>query len=181
MFAYGKDLNLKNESPDLIGLSFTTNQKKYVRHFLDIANLEEKLIVAGGVHTTLEKENIFQEFPEIDGICIGEGELPLLEICRRLDNNEDYYSVPSFYFQTKKGIIKNSISPLQYLDTLAMPDYSIFKYERIIKDGGNCFQMLLTRGCPFNCSYCCNPIFLCYIKSFFYFFVRMLSIQNIFP
>ena len=131
---------LKNESPDLIGLSFTTNQKKYVRDFLDIANLEEKLIVAGGVHTTLEKENIFQEFPEIDGICIGEGELPLLEICRRLDKNEDYYSVPSFYFQTNKGIIKNSISPLQYLDTLAMADYSIFKYEQIIKDGGNCFQ-----------------------------------------
>ena len=147
---------LEKEAYDLIGLSFATNQKKYVRRFLTITDLSAKLIIAGGVHCTLNKENIFEEFPEIDGICVGEGELPLKDLCQKLDNNEDYLSSSSFYFRTKEGIVENPISSLQHIDNLPLPDYTFFDYDKIISDNGNCFPMMLGRGCPYSCYYCCN-------------------------
>lgn len=158
--AFGETINLlKKESPDLIGLSFTTNQKKYVRYLCNEGKLSARLIIVGGVHCTLVGEEIFKEFPEIDGICIGEGENPLKELCKRLDKDEDYLSIPSFYFRTKNGVVKNPISPLQDMDNFALPDYTLFNYNKIVKDSGECFPMMLSRGCPYNCHYCCNHVF----------------------
>jgi anaerobic magnesium-protoporphyrin IX monomethyl ester cyclase len=150
---------IKNEKPDIVGLSFTTNQKKYVRRFLQINNISVRLIVAGGVHCTLVGDEIFDDFPAVDGICVGEGELPLKELCRRLGNGDDFLSTPSFLFKTKNGIVKNPVSPLQGVDSLPYPDYTLFDYEKIISDNGQCFPMMLSRGCPFNCHYCCNHAF----------------------
>lgn len=150
---------LKEEKHDLVGISFTTNQKKYVRSFFEMANFSARLTIAGGVHCTLVKDDVFRNFPEIDGICIGEGEIPLKELCRRLDNDEDLLSTPSFYFKAKDGIVKNPISPLQSVDNLPLPDYSLFNYFKMISDNGDCFPMMLSRGCPYNCHYCCNHAF----------------------
>lgn len=146
----------KEEQPDLIGLSFTNNQKKYARYFLEETRFYKGLIIAGGVHSSLVKEEVFKDFPEIDGICVGEGELPLKELCRRLDNKEDYLYAPSFYFKSGSGIIKNYISPLQDIDQLSLPDYSLFDCGNIIQGNGDCFSMILSRGCPYSCNYCCN-------------------------
>lgn len=146
----------KAESPVLVGLSFTTNQKKYVKKFLETTRFQVGLVVAGGVHATLVKDQIFENFPNVNGVCIGEGEVPLVELCRRLDKKEDYFSVPSFYFKRKEGIIKNHILPLQGIDTLALPDYSLFDYQSVISDSGDCFPMMINRGCPYDCTYCCN-------------------------
>lgn len=150
---------LKEEKQDLVGLSFTTNQKKYVRRFLKTDNLPTGLTVAGGVHCTLVRDEVFKDFPEIDGICLGEGEIPLKELCRRIDNNEDYLSTPSFCFKTNGKIVKNPVAPLQEIDSLSFPDYTLFDYDKIISDNGQCFPMMLSRGCPYNCNYCCNHAF----------------------
>ncbi|MDP2938746.1 MAG: radical SAM protein, partial [Candidatus Omnitrophota bacterium] len=147
---------VKREKPDAIGLSFTTNQKQYLRRFLDIADFSDMLIIGGGVHCTLIKEEIFAEFPEIDGICIGDGEASLKELCRRLDNNEDYFNTPGFYFKTEKGIIKNPILPLQNIESVPLPDYALFDYKKIIRESGDRFTMILSRGCPYGCYYCSN-------------------------
>jgi len=149
---------LERSAPDIIGLSFTTNQIKYVRLLFKTVKLSAKLVVAGGVHCTLLKEDIFNEFPEIDGICIGEGELPLKNLCQKIDNDESYITSPSFYFRTKDGIVENPILPLRDIDNLALPDYTLFDYNEIISENGDCFPILLGRGCPYNCHYCCNHV-----------------------
>ncbi len=150
---------LKEEEHDLVGLSFTTNQKKYVRRFFQIANVPARLIVGGGVHCTLVRDEVFKDLPGIDGVCVGEGEAPLRELCRRLDNGDDYLSTPSFYFKTNGKIVKNPVAPLQGIDSLSFPDYTLFDYDKIISDNGQCFPMMLSRGCPYNCHYCCNHAF----------------------
>lgn len=154
----GAIASLKEENPDIIALSFTTNQKKHVRQFLEKAGISSKFIIAGGVHPTLVKEQLFQDFPEISGTCIGEGEIPLTELCARIDRGEPYLSTPSFYFRTASGIVKNQIAPLMEMDAFALPDYTLFNYRRVIKDAGDTFSMMLSRGCPYTCHYCCNHI-----------------------
>ena len=147
---------IKIESPDILALSITSNQLKYVRKFLDITGLPVKLIIAGGVHCTLVKEAIFDELRQVDAICIGEGELPLKELCYRISNNLDYFSTPGFYFRTDAGIVKNPVPPVQNIDDLPLPDYSLFDYKNLISGYGKIFMMMLGRGCPYKCYYCCN-------------------------
>jgi radical SAM superfamily enzyme YgiQ (UPF0313 family) len=149
-------------NPDIIGLSFCTNQKAYTRQFLEMfsseGRLKSRLIIAGGVHVSLIKEEAFNDFPEINAICIGEGEGPLRELCWRLDNGRDILVTPSFYFKTPRGIVKNYISPLQDIETYPYPDYSLFDYKRIVRENGNWYPMMLSRGCPFDCNYCLNHV-----------------------
>ena len=150
---------LKEEKQDIVGLSFTTNQKKYVRHFLKTTDISAKLTIAGGVHCTLVKEEVLEDFPELDGVCVGEGEYPLKELCRRIDNEEDFLSTPSFCFRTTEEIVKNPVASLQGVESLPLPDYTLYNYNKIISDNGQCFPMMLSRGCPYNCHYCCNHAF----------------------
>ncbi len=150
---------LEDNKFDLIGLSFTTNQKGHARTFLDMKKLSASLIVAGGVHCSLVREEVFNEFPEFDGICIGEGENSLVTLCRCLDKNENYLTTPSFYFKVDDKVINNPLAPLREIDTLKLPDYSLFDYRKIISDGGGYFPMMLSRGCPYDCYNCCNHIF----------------------
>lgn len=147
---------IKREKPDILALSITSNQAKHVRTLLNAISTPIKLIVAGGVHCTLVKEKIFDEFKQIDAICIGEGELPLKELCYRVHNNLDYFSTPGFYFRTDTNIIKNPVPSIQNIDDLPLPDYSLFDYEKLISGYGKIFMMMLGRGCPYKCYYCCN-------------------------
>ncbi len=147
---------LEKEKLDLLGFSFMTNQKKYVRSFLRKIRKPEVLKIAGGAHCTLVKEKVFDELPELNGICIGEGEIPLKELCRRLDDKKDYLTTPSFYFKTDSKIVENPVALLVDIETLAPPDYTLFNYSKIIEASGQCFPVLLSRGCPYSCYYCCN-------------------------
>ena len=149
---------LSSEKTDIVGLSFTTNQKKYVRSLLKNMPLTGQFLIAGGVHCTLVKEKIFEEFPDIDGICVGEGEIPLRELCRKINAKKDYTQTQNFYFRSEKGIIKNVIKLNEDVDSLALPDYSLFDYRKIIEESGGFFPMFLTRGCPYDCHYCCNHV-----------------------
>ena len=109
----------------------------------------------------MDKQNTFKEFPEFDGICIGEGEMALLELCKRIDNKQNITESPSFIFKIKDDEGKTSfkVNPtleLKHIDELADPDYTVFDYKRIIKDSGNVFAMMLGRGCPYKCTYCAS-------------------------
>jgi len=150
--------DVEREKPDVIGLSFSTNQKKYVIKFLNILSSRAKssVIVGGGIHVTVSREEVFKEIPKLNAICIGEGEKPLNDLCSRIDKKTNYFSVNSFYFKLHNRIIKNPISPLQQIDKLAFPDYSYYDYKRIISENGGWFRMMVSRGCPYNCSYCSN-------------------------
>jgi anaerobic magnesium-protoporphyrin IX monomethyl ester cyclase len=154
---------IENNNWDFIGVSFTTNQRKFLWKLFEIANCNQSLLIGGGVHPTLDKENTFKEFPQLDAICIGEGEMALLELCERIDNNKNVTEASSFMFKTKdsngKTIIKvNPTLELQHIDDLAPADYTVFDYKRIISDSGNVFPMMLGRGCPYKCTYCASAV-----------------------
>ena len=146
-------------NPDILGFSFTTNQIKYVTKFIKLGRPLAKLIIAGGTHISSTKEEAFSQFPIFDGLCIGEGEFAFKELCARIDSKKDYSSTPSFYFRNKEGIIKNPIMPLMDIEDLALPDYSIFDVKKVVEGSDGAFTMMISRGCPYSCSYCCNHLY----------------------
>src|SRR2546427_7343737 len=154
---------IENEPWDFVGASFTTNQRKFLWQLLKTTDVSRQLFIGGGVHPTLDKQNTFKEFPEFDGICVGEGELPLLELCSRIDEGRDIYATQSFIWRKtdasgKPNFQVNPVAPLKHIDDLPDPDYTVFDYRRIINDSGDIFSMMLGRGCPYQCTYCASAV-----------------------
>jgi anaerobic magnesium-protoporphyrin IX monomethyl ester cyclase len=141
---------------DIIGFTITTNQARYVRRYLAQKRPNARLIAAGGVHSTLYGADIFDQIPNLDASCIGDGEVSFVDLCGRLDRGEDLHSTPGFIFRTESGIIGNDILPLRKIDDLSLPDYTLFDLKRVIDQHEGWFIMLLSRGCPYSCSFCCN-------------------------
>jgi anaerobic magnesium-protoporphyrin IX monomethyl ester cyclase len=145
------------ERADIVGLSFATNQVRHVKEFLrSWKRKDEKLVIAGGVHPTLEREKIFETFQDIDGICLGEGEISFSLLCDRMERDEDFWHIPGFLFRRKEQMIENPVMELPDIESLSFPDYSRFNYKKIIQDNGEIFPMAISRGCPYDCFYCCN-------------------------
>jgi len=150
---------IKN-NPDVIGFSFGTNQRQYVSNYAQILYQKTKILqIAGGIHPTIDPLDVFKIKP-ITGVCIGEGEYSVQELLSRIDNKEDIYTIPSFWWRSSnRDLIRNPVHPLDPdLSNLPFPDYSIFDTEGISKASSGWVAMLLIRGCPYNCYYCCNHV-----------------------
>ncbi len=124
------------------------------------SNFPDLMIVAGGVFPTLSPEIVFNE-RSIDAVCVGEGETPLLELCKALSVGEDISHIPSFWFKWKGKSFKNEPVLIDNLDELPFPDYSGFDARLFYKPmQGRLYRMInieTTRGCPYDCTYCSAP------------------------
>lgn len=151
---------VKSYQPQIICLSVNSHQ--YI-HAVEIAKrIKSEFDIAiflGGVHATIRPEEVIKE-ESFDGICIGEAEDSLLELVRRIEQKQDYTDINNFWFKRQGKVIKNRIGPLLInLDQLPFPDYSIFKYFKNAGQKEITPRFIFSRGCPFNCTYCCNHVF----------------------
>ena len=165
---------------DLVGITLMTN------YFFRIAKLTERLkqhiqqpVIWGGVHPTIRPEECFQY---ADMVCVSEGEDSIVELCERKEHGKEFTDVKGIWFKGNDNIIKNDPrSLIQDLDSIPFPDYSIDNAYILNKNsiipmdmnllhqsmlrgmtidsGKAAYQVITSRGCPLNCSYCCNDIF----------------------
>lgn len=144
---------VRTYKPDIICFSCTTNQWEPTKTISKLIKGEFNIpIFVGGIHATLFPDCI-NESSYIDGICRGEGESALVELVERIEHHEDFSNVRNFWFRKDDKIIKNQVRPLiEDLDSLPNPDREIFHESSIHNYPGFVFS----RGCPFNCTYCCN-------------------------
>ena len=123
----------------------TASQVK--KHFPDL------FLIAGGVHITLNPDEKYLSI--FDAICIGEGEMPVLELIQHLEVKESINNIRNLWVKTRDGIIKNPPRPfLQNLDELPFPDREM--WQDWILEPDTKPTVLLGRGCPFDCTYCSN-------------------------
>lgn len=152
---------IKKENPDLIAFSFFSHQKKDVIKYTNyIRNSEIRTeIILGGVHPTTDPEDSIK-IADIKYVCVGEGEYPLLELCQKMRDGEDTTNIPNIWAKNNDKIIKNDVRPLlQDLDELPFPDRALFDYTALSDSKMGVFHVLATRGCPNNCTYCCNHVY----------------------
>ena len=115
--------------------------------------------IVGGIHAAVSPNEVIHD-PNVDAICIGEGEEALQELLDCYSRKMPYEHVKNFWFKTGEGIIKNDVRPRVNMDLLPYPDYSIFKEDCFYGAfAGNVYRIIpveISRGCPFACSYCVN-------------------------
>ncbi|MCL4338898.1 B12-binding domain-containing radical SAM protein [Patescibacteria group bacterium] len=152
--------------PDIIAFSAVT---AIFHEIKKISRLIKKkfphiFTICGGVHTTLAPEE-FSHAYSLDAICLGEGEYALAELADKLQKGKNYYSIKGLWLRKGRKIIKNSNREIiKNLDSLPFPDRDLFVrnghlWLNSLPYGLNeekGLEFILSRGCPFNCTYCSN-------------------------
>ena len=143
---------------DLIAVSATTDQFELAGKVVDFFSRNSGIpIILGGVHATVAPEEAIK-LDGLLGICVGEGEFPLLDLATALEKKSDYLKIANFWFRSGVEIVKNPVRPLiNNLDELPFPDRELFDYQQIVNDNyDDGAEFMVGRGCPFLCSFCIN-------------------------
>ena len=140
--------------PDMILFSSTTNLFPWVREVAkEIKNHCNIPIIIGGIHATILPERVLSD-NNIDMVCIGEGELAIVELANKMEQGKEYHDTKNIWFKQNNKIIKNSVRPLiGNLDQLPFPNKDLFYKYGCITDR---VYVATGRGCPYSCPYCHN-------------------------
>jgi len=161
---YGFDISrikvdVNEYNPEIIAFSVGEN------HYEDMCNLAKQLkeenentpIVFGGIHITLNAEDVMKLNPFIDFCIVGEGDDALPDLVDKLSNDDDLYSIPNVWARDKnRNIIKNKMRPLKDITNLPFMDLDEWKFEEITKTRRGWVNISMNRGCPYRCSFCHN-------------------------
>ncbi|MCL4464547.1 MAG: B12-binding domain-containing radical SAM protein [Chloroflexi bacterium] len=147
---------LKQEAPDLVALSLRTQVYRAAAEYALWASQAGYRTIAGSYHPTVNPEETIAT-PGIDMLCIGEGEVPMVELCDRLQTGRPYDDIPGLWVKRDGEIVRNPVGPLtEDLDTLPLPDFELFDYSKLQSSQTYTAMAMLTRGCPYSCTYCVN-------------------------
>lgn len=144
-------------SPHIICITAVASQYPFVKKIASLikSRWPDKYLIIGGVHATLNPSEVISD--SFDAVCIGEGEYPVLELCRQIGANTIPHAIANLWIKSPDGKIeKNSPrSFLQDIDSLPFPDRTIWTSWMKEQSGAE-LAILLGRGCPYGCTYCCN-------------------------
>ncbi|MBI2450041.1 MAG: B12-binding domain-containing radical SAM protein [Candidatus Nealsonbacteria bacterium] len=154
--------------PDLIGFTLVEDTWELAKSLLSVAKDFDIPVIAGGVLVTAAPEEIISH-PDIDMVCLGEGEETLIELCQKIERGEDYSNIKNIWIKKdlpagRQGgkIVKNPLRGLQNIDALPYIDYEIWGRERLGRPMfGKIYTMIhveIDRGCPNQCAYCAAPV-----------------------
>jgi radical SAM superfamily enzyme YgiQ (UPF0313 family) len=151
---------LQELMPDIVGISLRSSfYKLAVELTTKIRTKLQVPIVWGGIHPTVVPDTCIKH---ADFICIGEGELAMLELANRLAHTMDITNIDGFWVNTrrlntyglcgeKKGqyavrkIYRNPVRPpIEDLDALPYPDFDGKKNKYFIDDN-DVYRMPLTK------------------------------------
>ena len=165
------------ESPDLIAFTAFSHQFGYVRRLAKWSKEAGDIpTICGGVHATVDPDDVILA-EGVDMLCRGEGEGALSDLCGRMERGEDIKDVKNLWLKRKGDVIRNDVRPPQTaLDRLPFPDRRLFRYKRLYDYKIRMLSILASRGCPYNCSYCCNHQ---YQKLYPSDYVRFRSVDNV--
>ena len=149
---------IKEFNPDIIALTSDTTQFPYIENILESISHLNIFTILGGVHASL-RPDCLKETKGLDAICVGEGEISLLELVKNFNKNKPTrFDIEGIWFKTEAGIIKNKTRPfINDLDALPYSDRKLFDYQIIIDSDYDRASFMLSRGCPYLCTYCASP------------------------
>ena len=143
--------------PDIVGCSTMTCEAPLVFEITKmVKDWKNVPVLCGGIHAVIDPESLIN-LPTVDAVCIGEGEMALLEYLQKYQEGKDVTDTPSFWFKRNGDIIKNPTRPfIKDLDSLPYPDRTQGDQQKVIQANNGTLNLLLGRGCNWTCRFCCN-------------------------
>lgn len=176
---------LREFRPEIVGITANTPQVKQAwRTAQEIKRvLPGTPVVIGGPHPSVLSEESAAR-PEIDVVVRGEGEAVWVELLDQLEalrQEDPGYTAEQWLapggplgkvfgitYRTSDGKmnLRPEHPPIDDLDALPWPAYSLFKMERYTNlqpatdavNGARSFSVMTSRGCPYRCTFCSQSI-----------------------
>jgi radical SAM superfamily enzyme YgiQ (UPF0313 family) len=140
-------IELLREKPICVGFSIMTGVQ--IKNALVLATRVKEVgipTVFGGVHATILPEQTQQD-ERVDYVISGEGEAAFRDL------------VESLYERRQIGpILSNSKVDLERASQLPFELVDVENYVHSAMLSGRSLPFLFSRGCPFRCTFCCNPV-----------------------
>jgi len=159
--------SIEAESYDLIGVTMLTPM--YHRSVEVVRAIKKAFpelpIVVGGPHPTILPKETLTENKEIDFAVIGEGEIVFLNFVNALEKNENTEDIPGIAYRRNNAVIVNQPPEMiAQLDDLPIPARHLlpmhaYHMTESRTQSEHAFTVSVSRGCPFNCAFCCRIIF----------------------
>ncbi|MBF0231823.1 MAG: B12-binding domain-containing radical SAM protein [Desulfamplus sp.] len=144
----------KDYAPLLIGISVktaTANEGGRIANMLS-QEIPETLLLAGGPHITISAESYMKAFPAFHYAVMGEGEQSIVELVKTIAADKPVDAIRGLVFRKGGQDIINNWSPPENLDDLPLPDLDSIEG---FNWNGFRYPIVTSRGCPFQCTYCC--------------------------
>lgn len=143
------------ESPDIVGVTAMISN---IRGALEAARLAKEcgcLTVLGGPLLPVYPEEVMS-YDFIDYGIVGEGEYPMLELARALENNLSVDSIKGLAYKSRGQTCINEPYIVEDLDSLPFPARHLLpmnRYSSVIALHP-VTTMIASRGCPYRCGFC---------------------------
>jgi len=152
--------------PDVYGISFTSKSPRIsyetIRAVRDAC--PGTTLVAGGCHPTALPSEVFANAP-VDVVVAGEGEATFSELVIALDGNgkAGLDRVAGLHCRKGDEVIATDARPLiRDLDSIPFPAWDLIDFAEYsgmhLKKQPIESSLLISRGCPFQCAFCSQPI-----------------------
>ncbi len=156
--------------PDIIGVTSTTENRFQSFKLVRIAKntFPQAITVMGGPHASMAAQDCLEHIKELDIVVCGEAERTMVDLCQALEKkqNGQLSSIRGIGFRSSgKTQINPPQVPIENLDSLPFPDFQLVPFEKynfLFEVPGHgalpSVNIMSSRGCPFNCSFCATPI-----------------------
>jgi anaerobic magnesium-protoporphyrin IX monomethyl ester cyclase len=189
--------SILSKKPAIVALSVMTFSWARIKRVITLLRDAgfDGLIVVGGHHAILSPDEVLRH-PGVDAVCLGDGELPLLEVARRFDGTNRRLLPPVLgmvYRGADAAALTHGIWMIENLENYPYVDYGLFEAEGAVPlskkimgamshAGIHSLQLITGRGCPYKCTYCGNSALIdCYggVKKFLRRYTPASAVENI--
>lgn len=153
----GISKELSDFKPDIVGITAMTPKFGTALKTAQVVRktVPQCKVIIGGPHATLLPNQTLKS-KDIDIIVRGEGEDTFLELIQVIENKGDLSTIKGVSFVQGDKIFHNpERNFIENLDKVPFPARDLLMYAKnyTSEDMG---VIMTSRGCPFNCSYCCH-------------------------
>ena len=147
--------DIYKKKPDLLAFSCYIWNIRHIRELVRELRkvLPELPIWLGGPEASYDAKGLLENYPEVTGILVGEGEESFYELCKFYDGKHDSLAnVKGIAYRECDEVVVKPFELVKDLSSLkfAYEDFQDFEHKIIYYES--------SRGCPFSCSYCLSSI-----------------------
>jgi len=150
---------LEKENPDIVGVTAITPMIYEAMATIKVTkeSSPNAVTIIGGPHATFCPSEILEDCPEVDVICLGEGEETLIDLVRTVEKRSDLRDVRGIVYRNNGHFFKTEPRLLiKDLDRLPFPARHLLPMNRytVFARSYPMINIVSSRGCPFNCAFC---------------------------